>query len=236
MQYQVTTPHTDRRPGMNPARYGEFGHVQRRGLVLISRKERGSRFGMKMEISRQHAALGTCTGEVLLPNGLRELQFECRGAPLDVGKNGLRQFGDPRQNADLPLCALNLRSKDGDHRHLGSASPARVHLPDQVQRRVNCQSVFVHLVSCITLIRPFYLDNVIREGLSGSFAPYPFSALAGHYDDEGVISLWQRVVNVMQSECRVVSHLRDGYCWRIYLRRDNSQHTPGNPDRIRRTS
>ena len=27
-----------------------------------------------------------------------------------------------------------------------------------------------------------------------------------------------------------------GYCWRTYLRRDNSQHTPGNPDRIRRIS
>ena len=33
--------------------------------------------------------------------------------------------------------------------------------------------------------------------------------LAGHYDDQGVISLWQRVVNVMQAECRVVSHLRE---------------------------
>ncbi len=29
---------------------------------------------------------------------------------------------------------------------------------------------------------------------------------------------------------------RLGYCWPTYLRRDNSQHTPGNPDRIRRTS
>src|SRR5215813_2758517 len=97
---------------MNPAKYGEFGHVQRRGLVLIDRKERGSRLGMQMEISRQHSALGTRTGEVLLPNRLRELQFERWDAPLDVCKNG-------------------------DHRHLGSASPARVHLPDQVQRRVN---------------------------------------------------------------------------------------------------
>src|SRR5215468_7533252 len=165
---------------MNPARYGEFGHVQRRGLVLIGRKERGSRLGMQMEISRQHAALGTRTGEVLLPNRLRELQFERWDAPLDVGKNGLRQFGDPRQNADLPLCARNLRSKDGDHRHLGSTSPARVHLPDQVQRRVNGQSVFVHVVSGITLIRPFCLDKGIRAGLSGRFAPYPFSTLAGY--------------------------------------------------------
>jgi len=195
---------------MNPARYGEFGHVQRRSLVRIGRKERGSRLGMKMEISRQHAALGTRTGEVLLPNRLREFQFERWDAPLDVCKNGLRQFGDPRQNADLPLCALNLRSKDGDHRHLGSASPARVHLPDQVQRRVNGQSVFVHLVSCITLIRPFCLDNVIWAGLSGSFASYLFSALAGHYDDERVISLRQRVVNEMQSACRVVSQKWEG--------------------------
>jgi hypothetical protein len=50
---------------------------------------------------------------------------------------------------------------------------------------------------------------VILGGLSGSFAPYAFSALAGHYDDEGVIYLRQRVVNVMQSGCRVVSHLRE---------------------------
>src|SRR6516162_7284132 len=180
VQYQVAAPHTHRRPGMNSARYREFGHVQRRSLVRIGRKERGSRLGMQMEISRQHAAFGTRTGEVLLPNRLRELQFERWDAPLDVCQNGLRQCGDPQQNADLPRCALNLRSKDSDHRHLGSASPARVHLPDQVQRRVNGQSVFVHLVSCITLIRPVCLDNVIRAGLSGRVAPYPFSALAGH--------------------------------------------------------
>src|SRR5262245_52609081 len=207
VQYQVAAPHTHRRPGMHPARDGEFGHVQRRSLALIGRKERGSRLGMQMEISRQHAALGTCTGEVLLPNRLRELQFERWDAPLDVGKNGLRQCGDPRQNADLPFCALNLRSQDGDHRHPGSASPARVHLPDQVQRRVNGQSVFVHLVSCITLIRPFCLDNVIRAGLSGRFALYPLLTLVGCHDDEDVICRTCYTVNnptpAMQSE-RVV--------------------------------
>src|SRR2546425_1760320 len=32
------------------------------------------------------------------------------------------------------------------------------------------------------------------------------------------------------------SHKSEGYCWPTYLRRDNSQHTPGNPDRIRRKS
>src|SRR5215470_10778075 len=35
------------------------------------------------------------------------------------------------------------------------------------------------------------------------------TACAGRYDDEGVISLRQRVVNRMQSEGRVMSHLRD---------------------------
>jgi hypothetical protein len=54
-------------------------------------------------------------------------------------------------------------------------------------------------------------DNVILARLSGSFAPDSFSALAGHYDDEGVIYLRQRVVNVIQSGCRVVSHLREGF-------------------------
>src|SRR4030095_1095030 len=102
VQYQVAAPHTNRRPGMYPARDGEFSHVQRRSLVLIGREERGSRLGMQMEISRQHVALGTRTGEILLSNRIRELQFERWGAPLDVGKHGLRQFGDLRQNADLP--------------------------------------------------------------------------------------------------------------------------------------
>jgi hypothetical protein len=55
----------------------------------------------------------------------------------------------------------------------------------------------------------FCPDNVILARLSGSFAPCPVSALAEHHDDEGVIYLRQRVVNVMQSECRVVSQKRD---------------------------
>jgi hypothetical protein len=45
---------------MHPAGSGEFGHVQRRGLVLIGREERGARLGMQMKISRQHPALRTC--------------------------------------------------------------------------------------------------------------------------------------------------------------------------------
>src|SRR5215510_14714114 len=49
----------------------------------------------------------------------------------------------------------------------------------------------------------FCPDKPILAGCLGSFAQYSLSALAGHYDDEGVISLRQRVVNVMQSECRV---------------------------------
>ena len=90
---------------MNPARHGQFGHVQRRSLALIHRTERGSRLFMQMEISRQHAAFGTGIGEVLPLNRLGVRQFERGDALLDVGKKGLRQFGDLRQNADFPLCA-----------------------------------------------------------------------------------------------------------------------------------
>src|SRR5262249_54956581 len=52
-------------------------------------------------------------------------------------------------------------------------------------------------------------DKSILARLSGSFAPYPFSAHAGRHDDADVICLRQRVVNVMQSGCRVASHLRE---------------------------
>jgi hypothetical protein len=52
-------------------------------------------------------------------------------------------------------------------------------------------------------------DHVILARLAGSCAPCSVSALAGHYDDEGVIYLRQRVVNVMQSGCRVVSQRRE---------------------------
>jgi hypothetical protein len=61
-------------------------------------------------------------------------------------------------------------------------------------------------------------DNVILARLSGSFAPCPVSALAGHYDDEGVIYLRQRVVNVMQSGCRVVSQKREVFETSFMLR------------------
>jgi len=36
---------------------------------------------------------------------------------------------------------------------------------------------------------------MILAGLSGRFAPYSFSALAGHYDDEDVICLTWYIVN-----------------------------------------
>jgi hypothetical protein len=55
----------------------------------------------------------------------------------------------------------------------------------------------------------FCPDKPMLAGFLGSFAPCSVSTLAGHYDDEGVIYLRQRVVNVMQSGCRVVSHLRE---------------------------
>src|SRR5262245_18044844 len=55
--------------------------------------------------------------------------------------------------------------------------------------------------------------RAILAGFSSSFAPCPVSAIAGHYDDEVVIYLRQRVVNVMQSGCRVVSHLTGDFYW-----------------------
>src|SRR5215813_3558462 len=58
-------------------------------------------------------------------------------------------------------------------------------------------------------IKPFCLDTVILAGLSGSFAPCPVSTRVGCHDNEDVISLRQRVVNIMQSECRVVAHLKE---------------------------
>lgn len=113
--------------------------------------KRGSRFRMKMEVSRQYFALGARVGEVLSADRLRVSKLECRNTSLDVWENGFRQLDDPGQNTDLPLCTLNVRREEGNHRHLGCASPARVHLPDQVERRINCQSVVVHLVSFITV-------------------------------------------------------------------------------------
>src|SRR5262245_58018937 len=63
---------------------------------------------------------------------------------------------------------------------------------------------------CMTNAEPlihmsFCPDKLILAGFSSSFAPCPGSAIAGHYDDEGVIYLRQRVVNIMQSKCRVLS-------------------------------
>ena len=49
---------------------------------------------------------------------------------------------------------------------------------------------------------------MILARLSGSVAPCPVSAFEERHD-EGVISLRQRVVNVMQSGCRVVSQKRE---------------------------
>src|SRR4029453_11350714 len=70
---------------------------------------------------------------------------------------------------------------------------------------VCCTSPLIH--------RSFCPDKPIPAGFLGSFAACPVSALAGLYDDEGVIYLRQRVVNVIQSGCRVVSQKRTGYCW-----------------------
>ena len=63
---------------------------------------------------------------------------------------------------------------------------------------------------------PRGLTEAYQENSRRTRAPrHTLPACAGCYDDEGVISLRQRVVNGMQSEGRVVSHLTEGYCWRI---------------------
>jgi hypothetical protein len=41
----------------------------------------------------------------------------------------------------------------------------------------------------------FCPDKPILAGFLGSFAPYPFLALAGHHDDKDVICLTQHAVN-----------------------------------------
>src|SRR5262249_40552870 len=55
----------------------------------------------------------------------------------------------------------------------------------------------------------FCPDKPILAGFVESFAPCSVSTLAGRHDDADVICLRQRVVNVMQSGCRVASHLRE---------------------------
>ena len=51
---------------------------------------------------------------------------------------------------------------------------------------------------------PRGLTEAYQENSRRTRAPrHTLPACAGRYDDEGVISLRQRVVNVMQSECRV---------------------------------
>src|SRR5262252_8077718 len=67
-------------------------------------------------------------------------------------------------------------------------------------------------------MRDFFLIKHHLRGLTEAYqensrrtrAPrHTLPACAGRYDDEGVISLRQRVVNGMQSEGRVVSHLTE---------------------------
>src|SRR5215831_18474669 len=60
---------------------------------------------------------------------------------------------------------------------------------------------------------PRGLTEAYQENSRRTRAPrHTLPACAGRYDDEGVISLRQRVVNGMQSEGRVVSHLTDDFC------------------------
>src|SRR5262249_52767899 len=66
---------------------------------------------------------------------------------------------------------------------------------------------------------PRGLTEAYQENSRRTRAPrHTLPACAGRYDDEGVISLRQRVVNGMQSEGRVVSHLTERYCWRTYFK------------------
>src|SRR5262245_37132174 len=65
-------------------------------------------------------------------------------------------------------------------------------------------------------MRDDLVHNDSADGsLPGKFLPdtcsptHTLPACAGRYDDEGVIYLRQRVVNVMQSGGRVVSHKRE---------------------------
>src|SRR5438132_8544641 len=55
--------------------------------------------------------------------------------------------------------------------------------------------------------------HVILARLAGRCAPCSVAARAGHEDDEGVLYLRHRGVNVMQSGCRVGSQKRNGYGW-----------------------
>jgi len=57
---------------------------------------------------------------------------------------------------------------------------------------------------------PRGLTEAYQENSRRTRAPrHTLPACAGRYDDEGVISLRQRVVNGMQSEGRVVSQKRE---------------------------
>ena len=57
---------------------------------------------------------------------------------------------------------------------------------------------------------PRGLTEAYQENARRTRAPrHTLPACAGRYDDEGVMSLRQRVVNGMQSEGRVVSHLTE---------------------------
>jgi hypothetical protein len=59
---------------------------------------------------------------------------------------------------------------------------------------------------------PRGLPEAYQENSRRTRAPrHTLTACAGRYDDESVISLRQHVVNVMQSECRVESHKREGF-------------------------
>jgi len=42
---------------------------------------------------------------------------------------------------------------------------------------------------------------LLLVGFSGSFAPYPFSAIEGRHDDEDVISLARPSVNNLNPQC-----------------------------------
>jgi hypothetical protein len=110
---------------------------------------------MQMEISRQHAAFGTGIGEVRMLNGLRVRQFEGGDAPLDCGKNGLRQFGDIRQNADFPSVPKMFGARIATTGILALHRQHEYILPIKYNGGSMVSSSSSILVSCITLIMPY---------------------------------------------------------------------------------
>ena len=94
--------------------------------------------------------------------------------------------------------------------------------------------------------RPAPARHAARRGGRRSALPFAGPVLlpgcrpGAHVGDlsrlQTIISTFETLPSKDIETLPVPVELTGGYCWRTPLRRDNSQHTPGNPDRIRRTS